>query len=232
MAASLFPHFTQLLAEGRTDVLASEYHRWTQMLMVAALPVCGLLVVFPKPLLEMWLGAGSPMVASTSALMPWVALGTLLNTVMLLPFCLQMAAGWTRLSVLKNALAIAVVVPVLSWGVPRLGPVLGTWCWFALNLSYYTLEAPLMHRRLLRGELASWWLRDTLLPAGIALAVFWLAAVAARAVAGSLLASVAAAAGAALVASALLALALPHPRAALKRAWRRWADSSTRRSLP
>jgi O-antigen/teichoic acid export membrane protein len=225
MASSLFPHFTQLISEGKQDVLAFEYHRWTQFLMVLLLPACGVLLVFSKPLLEVWLGGNSKMIEEMTALMPWVVLGTLFSTVTLFPFCLQIASGWTRLSAIKNFVAIAVILPILILEVPRLGPIVGAWCWFALNFGYYTLEVPIMHRRLLRGEMVSWWLRDTLLPGGIAAAFFYLVAEAVRPMALSPWASVFVAMITGFLALLLLALTLPHPRALLKQASRRFMSS-------
>lgn len=230
--ASLFPHFTGLHAERKDAALAAEYHRWTQMLMVVILPVCGALATFPEAVLGLWLGAASPMVDGAARLMPWIALGAAFNTVMLLPFCLQMASGWTRLSLGKNLVAIAVIVPVLVTLVPRLGPIVGAWCWFALNLGYYLIEVPLMHRRLLRGELAAWWIRDTLVPGAVALAAFYAAGRIVRSMALPVAGAALAAAIAGLAVALLTALVLPFPRELMKRTARRLGGSSIGRSIP
>jgi hypothetical protein len=77
---------------------------------------------------------------------------------------LQIASGWTRLSASKNVISALVLVPSLVMLVPNQGPLAAAWAWFGLNAGYYLFEVPLMHARLLRGELWSWWLQRTLLP--------------------------------------------------------------------
>jgi len=225
MAASLLPHFTRLAAKSDDGQLALEYHRWTQLLVVAALPVCGVFVIFGRPLLETWLAGRGPLVDEIMPLLPWATLGTLLNIVMLMPLLLQLAAGWTRLSVIKNVIAVALVLPILLLGVPRFGPIVGAWCWFGLNFAYYLVEVPLVHRRLLRGEMRAWWIRDTLCPGIIAAAFFWAVARLSSALQDRPIEAIAAAAASGLVSAALLALALPHPRAMIMEVSRRVARS-------
>ena len=223
MTAALLPHFARLGRPGNERQLALEYHRWSQVLMVALLPVCGVLILFARPLLEAWLAGRQEVVTQMVPLIPWVVLGTLFNVVAVLPFILQLAAGRTRLAVVMNVVAVLVIVPVLWIGVPRLGPIVGAWCWFAVNLAYYLLYAPLVHRRLLRGEIAGWWLRDTLFPGAIAAAFFGAIA----GIAPGALARPSAAVMAGIGAAVLLALALPHPRAMVKEASDRLVKSWT-----
>jgi len=48
-----------------------------------------------------------------------VACGTVLNALMVLPFNLQLAYGWTRLSLLKNIIAVALFLPSLVFVTSR-----------------------------------------------------------------------------------------------------------------
>ena len=176
VASTLMPHFANLMERHSMAQLAREYHRWSQAMVMLVLPVTGTLIVFPRPLLQFWLGASSSFVDPVSALLPWIALGTLFNTLMVPPYFLQIAHGWTKLSVIKNIIALAIVLPVLAIGVPRYGPITAAVCWIGLNLGYYLIEVPLMHRRLLPGELWAWWGRDTLLPMVVVALVYAAAA--------------------------------------------------------
>ncbi len=162
--AGLLPHFSGLMATGREKRLAFEYHGWTQWVAVVAFPITAALIVFPQALVQIWLPRESFVGGTVIALVPWIAAGTLFNVVSTLPYVLQMAAGTTRLLLLKNILALAVVLPALVYGLPKYGPIVGAWCWLAVNLGYYLFEVPIMHLRLLKGELWAWWLRDTLFP--------------------------------------------------------------------
>lgn len=165
VGAGLLPHFSALIAEGSERRLASEYHRWTQWIAVVAFPITAALVVFPQVLVYAWLPRESALSGLVITLLPWVALGTLLNVLSTLPYVLQMAAGRTRLLIIKNVLALAVVLPALVYGIPEYGPIAGAWCWLAVNAGYYVFEVPIMHQRILKNELWAWWFKDTLLPA-------------------------------------------------------------------
>jgi O-antigen/teichoic acid export membrane protein len=172
VSATLMPHFAHLITL-RDDVrLAREYHRWSQIMAALVLPVAGTFVVFARPLLQFWLGTSSPLIGPVALLLPWITIGTLFNTLMVPPYFLQIAHGWTRLSVSANIIALVVILPVLAIGVPRYGPLAAAFCWIGLNVGYFLVMVPYMHRRLLPREIWSWWGRDTLLPTAVAAVVY------------------------------------------------------------
>ena len=159
-----YPLFTRLYAENDMAQLGEEYRRWTQFIVVLLAPATAVIVIAPMPLLRLWLGQKSGMILEISSYLPWVALGTMLNAIMMLPFNLQLAAGWTRLSSIKNLIAVPIYVTVIVYGVPRYGAIVSAGAWLVLNLGYYLVEVRLMHRQLLQRHLANWWIYDTALP--------------------------------------------------------------------
>ena len=167
VSATLMPHFAQLTSQRDAVRLAREYHRWTQIFSALILPITGTLFVFGRPLLQIWLGSASPLVDPVSELLPWIAIGTLLNTLMTPPYFLQIANGWTSLSATMNFIALTVILPALVIAVPRYGPIAAAACWIGINFAYYTIMVPYMHRWLLPNELWPWWGRDTLLPTAV-----------------------------------------------------------------
>lgn len=172
ISATLMPHFAGLIAKNNEAQLAREYHRWSQNMALVVLPVVGTLMVFARPLLQIWLGPSSPMIAPVEQLLPWIALGTLFNTLMMAPYFLQTSHGWTRLSVGTNVIALIFVLPALAIGVPIYGPPAAVACWIALNVGYFLIMVPMMHRRLLRNEMWNWWLKDSLLPMALAAVLY------------------------------------------------------------
>jgi O-antigen/teichoic acid export membrane protein len=88
--------------------------------------------------------------------------------VMTIPFALQLAAGWTRLSLYKNLIAIAVAVPLLLVAVSRYGALGAATVWIVINVGYLVFELPVMHRRLLPGDLAQVYVRDIGAPSVLA----------------------------------------------------------------
>lgn len=218
ISAGLLPHFSGLMALDRERQLASEYHRWTQWVAIVAFPVTAALVVFPQALVHVWLPSESLIGNLVIVLVPWVAAGTLFNVISTLPYVLQMAAGKTHLLLLKNIFALTVVLPILVYGLPKYGPIVGACSWLAVNVGYYLFEVPIMHRRLLKGELWAWWLRDTLFP-GILVGFVFMAS--SRVFPGtSGWGLVLLAASTTFTAMAVLVAVLPDPRAQLRAALR------------
>jgi len=90
---------------------------------------------------------------------------------MTIPFALQLACGWTKLSFYKNLIAVAVLIPLLFWLATTYGAIGAAIVWIVLNLGYFLLEIPIMHSRFLKGEMWRWYIRDVGEPVLIVLAV-------------------------------------------------------------
>ncbi|HVM80320.1 MAG TPA: oligosaccharide flippase family protein [Stellaceae bacterium] len=208
---AVMPHLVRLYLDGDERGLAREYHRWTQVTAVLSLPAAGVLCAFARPLVEIWLGKTSPMVDEVTELLPWAAMGNLLYTLYIIPTRLQAAAAWTRLSFLINAVVIAVGLPALLIGVPRVGPVAGVGYWLGLNAGTLLIGTIFMHRRLLQSELVRWWSFDVLLPSAIAALLLFLSTRLSPPGQGYWDGVLQAAATAAAVSTALAAV-LPYPR--------------------
>jgi hypothetical protein len=70
-----------------------------------------------------------------------------------------------------NAVSAVVLIPALLIVAPRFGGPGAAAVWMLLNAGYLIFSVPLMHRRLLKGELGRWYRSDVLLPAAAAVAV-------------------------------------------------------------
>jgi O-antigen/teichoic acid export membrane protein len=220
VASVLLPLLSSLYAQDDQARLAKEYHHWTQVVAFLALPMGGALIAFPRPLLEIWLGPHSPLVPWMIGILPWIAAGTLLNTMVTTPIILQFSVRWTRLSIITNFIALPLFFAALAFGLPRFGLLAGAWCWLGLNLGYYLIWVPLTHRRLLRGELWTWWGYDTLLPA-LATAAIFTASARLIEIGPSRWLGLVQASVTALLAAAVLLVLLPYPRAMAREGQRR-----------
>lgn len=169
------PHFVSKIATESSSSVAQEYRRWTQLIVLCTVPLVGILVFHTEPLLLLWFGDGSVLIQGAIGYIPLVALGTLLNVIMMLPFNMQLAHGWSSLSARKNLVAAPLFLMLLWYLTPEWGPITGAWLWLALNLGYFLIEVPLMHRKILKDVLWPWWTQDTTLPCILGLLVFWIA---------------------------------------------------------
>ena len=160
---AIYPRFTQLATVGDDDNLAILYHKGCMLLSVLVLPTAITIAIFAKEILTLWLG--DPIaVQNAHQILTLLMIGTALNAVMTLPYALQLAHGWTRLAFYKNVIAVVLLVPLMVWMVQMYQGVGAAWVWIILNLGYLIFEVPIMHRRLLKGEMGKWYGRDIILP--------------------------------------------------------------------
>jgi O-antigen/teichoic acid export membrane protein len=160
---AVFPRFSQLVALGDGKALSELYHRSAQALSVLVLPAATVLALFAHEIMLLW--TRSPEAAdATRILVALFAVGTAMQGLMNVPYALQLAAGWTRLALYANLVAIAVLLPAIVVLASRYGAVGSAIVWVALNAGYATIGVGIMHRRLLRGELGRWYATDVGLP--------------------------------------------------------------------
>ena len=161
--SALFPRFSQLVAAGSEVEISELYHRGCQLVSVIILPIAVTLVFFAKELLTLWVG--DPLVVSNAhMILSILIIGTVINGLMTLPYTLQLAYGWTKLTLYKNIVAVIFLVPLMIWMVQMYHGIGAALAWVILNFGYIIFEIPIMHQRLLKNEMGRWYRRDIILP--------------------------------------------------------------------
>jgi len=158
IATAVSPHLTELVAKSEQQTLVDTYHRASQWLAALLIPAALVMAAFAEPLLRVWTG-NVGLAQHAAPLLALLALGTLCNGLMHVPYITQLAHGWTGFAVRMNIVAVCFIVPAVLWAVPRFGAIGAAWAWLVLNAGYVLLVAHFMHRRLLPDE--KWrWYRD------------------------------------------------------------------------
>lgn len=160
---AFFPRFSQLVAVGDEPALRSLYHRGCQLMAVLVLPVAAVVAFFSQDLVFVWTGSDD-LAARSHALVTILIAGTALNGLMNLPYALQLASGWTRLTFLANVVALLFLAPLAVVLAKKSGSFGVAWITVILNAGYLAILPHLVHRRLLRGEKGRWYLWDVALP--------------------------------------------------------------------
>lgn len=169
MFNALYPRFSRLIARHEDATLRELYHLSSQYLAVVIAAVAMVLIVFSREVLFLW--TGDAHLADKVALpLSILVAGSALNGLMNIPYALQLADGWTRLALGLNAASLLLGIPFCLWAVREHGTAGAALLWLLTNLALVSIGIPLMHRRLLRGEMATWYLRDNLPPILAALA--------------------------------------------------------------
>lgn len=169
MFNAMYPRFSRLVAQGNTAVLKELYHLGNQTLAPVLLAISAMLGVFAHDVLWLWTGQAELAAHIATPLRILVA-GTALNGLINLPYALQLAHGWTRLTIFTNLACLIVGVPYTVWATHHFGLAGAASLVLGVNLVNFLVNIPLMHTRLLRGELKAYYLNDVMPAALIAFA--------------------------------------------------------------
>jgi O-antigen/teichoic acid export membrane protein len=161
--AVAFPSMTRRFAAGGTAAVAGFYHFISQLMVIAVVPASVLLIAFPTEILFAWTG-DQHLAVQMSRVVALLAAGTALNGLMMVPYALQIAVGWTSLALWSNVFAVMVLPPLMLIATRSFGAAGAAGCWLALNAGYLAVQPMLLHRRFLHSELRSWMFRDIAAP--------------------------------------------------------------------
>lgn len=160
---AFYPRFCELHAQGDTLALTDSYHKSAQLVSVIAGSAAMVLIFYAETFLVLWT-QDADLAENVSVLLSLLALGNLLNGLMGIPYQMQLAHGWTRLSVYVNSVAVLFIVPAILWVVPHYGAVGAAWVWVALNTGYGLIAVQFFYRRIMTKEKWRWYREDVLTP--------------------------------------------------------------------
>jgi O-antigen/teichoic acid export membrane protein len=153
------PRFSELVALDERSRLKAFYHSSNQIVAVAIIPAAVVLSMFAHDVLRLWTG-NDDVARKAAPILAILSAGYAFNATMLLAWALQVAYGQTRFGLVQSLVAVLIGVPSIAWSAVRFGAIGAASVWLLLNLGFFAISMPLIHRRILRGELAAWYLRD------------------------------------------------------------------------
>jgi O-antigen/teichoic acid export membrane protein len=160
VSQALFPRFSELFARGDEATLrATTYHRGAQLVSALLFPVAATLALFSSEVLLVWTRRAD-VAANSSLTMTLLVAGTAVHMLMLLPWQLQLAAGMLRLTLIVTSIEAAILISLVLVLGRTYGGAGAATAWLVANLFYMTVTTFFMHRRLLRGELKTWYWND------------------------------------------------------------------------
>lgn len=168
-----YPRFTELVTQGNISELIKTYHQSAQLISILIIPATLILVFFGKNLLLLWTG-DALLVENVAPLLTLLALGTMLNGFMHIPYLLTLAYGWTRFAINLNSIALVLLIPAIIWATQRYGAIGAAWLWVILNASYILISVHFIYKRLLVTEKWRWYGKDLCLPMLAAILTMWL----------------------------------------------------------
>lgn len=163
ITTALFPRLVEWVSRKDEGALAQAYHHGAQLVTLATVPLALVLGLHGEGVLYAW-SADAALAGYAGPILSALAIGTLLNCLMYVPYQAQLAHGWTGLTLKINIVAVVVLVPALFWVVPRHGALGAAWVWIVLNAGYLLVAIGLMHRRILPAEKWRWYGQDIIAP--------------------------------------------------------------------
>ena len=130
--AVLFPRFSSNLRLGQFDGVEKVFRAALVLFSLIMAIMCSAVFWFAQPILLMMF---EPFLANgMSTVLPWLLVGTALQSLLIIPFALQLAASWTSLSFRLNLVAVPVMLLILPALVAQFGAVGGGYTWVLYNL--------------------------------------------------------------------------------------------------
>jgi O-antigen/teichoic acid export membrane protein len=161
LSAAAFPRFTTLIAEKDDAALSATYHKLSQIVSFVVAPMSGILFFFSYDILLIW--TRSPDVAANaSATLSILAVAAMFNSMMQIPFMLQLAAGITWIGLWNNAINLILLAPIMYFLINHYGIAGAGIGWAVFNLFYYAIVPHIMHRYILPEHKWAWIFNDTL----------------------------------------------------------------------
>lgn len=158
-----YPRLTELLALGETATLVETYHKFSQMLTLAVVPAALVLTLFSDHVLLLWT-RNITTTAEVAPLVSLLAIGNMFNGLMYMPYTLQLAHGWTRLTLVVATVSVLILVPAIYIYVSAYGAVAAAIIWIIHNVLTVAFVIPIMHRKLFPSEMWHWYRQDVFIP--------------------------------------------------------------------
>jgi O-antigen/teichoic acid export membrane protein len=154
-----YPRFSALAASHDAPGLKHVYRRAWQLMMTLVVPAAAVVAAFSSDLLFVW--THSRTVANVAGpIAAFLVVGTALNALMYVPYALQLAYGWTRLTAQVSVVLILIATPAIVLATSRYGTLGASTIWPAVNVVYMLVALPITHRRLLPDTGLDWFLRE------------------------------------------------------------------------
>jgi O-antigen/teichoic acid export membrane protein len=159
VGAAVSPRLAEMVAKGEVVAIKNAYHRYSQFLVMTVAPAALVIAAFSDHLLLLWT-RDLQISAAVSPIVSALCIGTFLNALMSIPYYLQLAYGWTRLTIQISVVVVLVYIPCLFLVVPSFGSLGAAWLWAGINAFFIIVALPFMHRKLMPGELGRWYRQD------------------------------------------------------------------------
>jgi len=131
--SALFPYISKITNSRSTENLRHSYIKHYQMITYSLVPLSFFFIVFSYDFLSVWLNRNE--VASyLNTSFKWIILGSLLNSLMIIPWTYMIAESRTKILIFTTALLAIISIPMLYLLIVYYHFVGASLYWFGINL--------------------------------------------------------------------------------------------------
>jgi O-antigen/teichoic acid export membrane protein len=170
VATAFYPSLVAAAATGNERESARCYGIASQLAAVVIAPAVAVCIFFANEIIWAWTG-NSDLASEVGPLLRLLGIGMACNALLQIPFGLQLAHGWTSLSVKVNVLAVIFLLMGEYLAVQYFGAIGAAAIWAGANLLILPAVVVIMHRRLLPNEAKRWFWYGITVPVFLSLAV-------------------------------------------------------------
>jgi len=168
IGVTVLPRLTELVSLNDAARAHRVYHGASQLVSIVVFPLVIVVGLYAREILAIW--TRDPASAEQAyRIASLLILSSGVVACMFMPYSLQMAYGWTGLSISLNIFGIAALTPLMLWLVPRWGGAGAALAFLLVTVAQFVAGVQIMHKRFLVDQKWSYWGRDIGAPLAAAL---------------------------------------------------------------
>lgn len=165
-----YPKLSQLVGKSDEELLTKIYHQGCQVIAVIIFPISMMFIFFSYEIIFLWQQSAET-ARQTSLLVSLLTIGYTLDSLIFIPYALQLAKSRTKLYFYSLLIALVVSIPAMIFLSIHFGAIGTAIVFIVVFASFILIMIPLMHRRLLPDQKWKWYWEDVSLPLISAIAV-------------------------------------------------------------
>ncbi len=158
-----FPRFTSLISTKNKNTLKKLYHKASQLVSVAILPIAGVVFFFSRELIYLWTNDMQTAI-SVSPIVSLLFAGTAFSNLIDIPYNLTVAYGWVKLPFYRSFVMLVLATPMVIILSLEHGGIGAALAWALINFTQLAILPWFIHKKILVTELKQWIVFDTGIP--------------------------------------------------------------------
>lgn len=171
---AVYPKLSEFHSEGKQRNEGEVYEKASELIVVIVSATGLAMIFFGQKILLLW-SQNPGLVLDMAPYFKILVLANMLFSITHVPYALQLARGWTDISIKVNFAALLIYFPLLIVLVPKYGAVSAAYSWLLINAVFFLVQVSIVNRRAGIVSAYDWLLRKFSPPFFSSLAFFLMA---------------------------------------------------------